>query len=389
MAVAAAPRPRPTRYWYLDNLKVVLTALVILHHTGQPYGPTGGFWYFEDSLSFEPLGIFFRINASFFMGLFFLVSGYFMPGSFDRKGAAAFVKDRLLRLGLPLVTLFVTVIPGIMYVSYRGIRGGTLPFWSYITQIYLGGGPRPEGLVSPSWPELQFGHLWFVEHLLFYAVCYAIGRRLWRRRQAPPVGPQRPAPGDLAIVAYIAALSAVTVLIRVWYPIDRWVAFLGFIQMEPAHVAQYLSFLILGAAAYRRGWLSSFAAARGFRWLAAGVGLSLLYAGLVQAGLWWGHVPGWLDSVWECAFAVSIAIGLLTLGRERLNTESRFWQALSADAFAAYLFHVPVIVALQFAMAPIGAPALVKFLVVGVVGVVATFAVSHLIRRIPGVSRIL
>lgn len=81
------------------------------------------------------------------------------------------MKDRLLRLGVPLVTLFVTVIPSLMYASYRGIRGGTLPFVQYITQIYLGGGTRPTGLVSPSWPELQFDHLWIVEHLLFYAVC--------------------------------------------------------------------------------------------------------------------------------------------------------------------------------------------------------------------------
>jgi len=36
------------------------------------------------------------------MGLFLLISAYFVPGSFDRKGASRFLKDRLIRLGIPM-----------------------------------------------------------------------------------------------------------------------------------------------------------------------------------------------------------------------------------------------------------------------------------------------
>jgi fucose 4-O-acetylase-like acetyltransferase len=32
------------------------------------------------------------------MGFFFLISGYFTPGSFERKGLRSFLKDRLIRL---------------------------------------------------------------------------------------------------------------------------------------------------------------------------------------------------------------------------------------------------------------------------------------------------
>ncbi|HOG46891.1 MAG TPA: hypothetical protein PLJ35_03290 [Anaerolineae bacterium] len=32
------------RLYYLDNLRVALTVLVIAHHVGQAYGPTGGYW---------------------------------------------------------------------------------------------------------------------------------------------------------------------------------------------------------------------------------------------------------------------------------------------------------------------------------------------------------
>lgn len=40
---------------------------------------------------------------AFSMGLFFLISGYFTPSSYERKGSGRFAKDRLLRLGIPIL----------------------------------------------------------------------------------------------------------------------------------------------------------------------------------------------------------------------------------------------------------------------------------------------
>src|ERR687886_1628229 len=104
----AASRAVPlaaNRLGYLDSLKLLLTTLVIAHHVGQAYGPTGGRWPIFEPERAAILGPFFAVNAAFFMGLFFFISAYFVPASFDRQGAAAFVRGRLLRLGLPLVAM--------------------------------------------------------------------------------------------------------------------------------------------------------------------------------------------------------------------------------------------------------------------------------------------
>jgi len=67
------------RLFGLDKLRVALTFLVIAHHAAQAYGPTGGGWpIFNDERS-AILGPFFSVNAAFFMGLFFLIAGYFVP----------------------------------------------------------------------------------------------------------------------------------------------------------------------------------------------------------------------------------------------------------------------------------------------------------------------
>ena len=73
-----------SRYYYLDNLKVALTVLVIFHHGGIAYGDGGGWAYTPSNpAEFMPwIWHFFSTNAAFFMGLFFMISGYFVPRSY-------------------------------------------------------------------------------------------------------------------------------------------------------------------------------------------------------------------------------------------------------------------------------------------------------------------
>lgn len=79
-------------------------------------------------------------NDSFFMPLFFFISAYFVPTSYDRKGKHEFLKDKFNRLGIPflVVTLvlhplmWTTLLkvfspPGMFpgHVAYRPIAGPT------------------------------------------------------------------------------------------------------------------------------------------------------------------------------------------------------------------------------------------------------------------------
>lgn len=64
----------PRRLVYLDNLRVLLTILVILHHIAQAYTDVGE-WYYREPVSGGVSAIFFlflmAVNQAFFMGLFF------------------------------------------------------------------------------------------------------------------------------------------------------------------------------------------------------------------------------------------------------------------------------------------------------------------------------
>src|SRR5208337_962145 len=137
-----------TRIYFLDNLKVLLTVLVVLHHAAQPYGPGGGWWIASDPYSivdFLVLGIFMAVNASYFMGLFFMISAYFVPASLERKGASKFIKDRSVKLGVPILIFFFGVFPVM-------------------------------GYLLDGKPSITLGHLWFLALLLIFSAVYVAYR---------------------------------------------------------------------------------------------------------------------------------------------------------------------------------------------------------------------
>ncbi|MCC8116829.1 MAG: acyltransferase family protein, partial [Planctomycetes bacterium] len=160
---------------YLDNLKVVLTLVVIFHHVGQAYAATGGFWPYmvppEQGIGW--VGRTFGINSGYLMALFFLMSGYFLPSSWDRRAGKGFVTNKLTHLGLPLLLGVLVLVPMVFFLYYEKYSGNPpLGWWGYYTRIYLGFGVPPDGFkaVPVGIPQVNFGWLWYVEHLLVYSL---------------------------------------------------------------------------------------------------------------------------------------------------------------------------------------------------------------------------
>ena len=381
------------RLFFLDNLRIALTVLVIAHHVGQAYGPTGGSWPIQEAARAPILGPFFTVNRSFFMSFFFLISGYLMVMSYDRGGPAAFVRSRILRLGVPLLAFFFLIIPLQQYLCHcRTGDLGTMSFWKYYVDCYFGHGERPADWKGAGWPERNFGHLWYVQHLLIVSLCYAGLRAVWKRPSQVSLV-QAKLPGYLAILLFALALAFASATIRIWYPIDKWIGFLGFIQVAFADVPRDLSFFLLGAIAYRRQWFLGLSNKMGRTWLLVGVTLAVLwYAYSLELHRLFPISRTTMDVVypiWEALLCCGLCNGLLFLFREKLNRQGRWTKAMAESQYAAYLFHVPVIVLAQFAIAGIALPPFVKFLLVTAVGVPLTFLLAGGIRRAAFARRIL
>ncbi|GAA3206628.1 acyltransferase family protein [Nonomuraea helvata] len=351
-----------TRLHSIDNLRTVLTVLVVVHHVAVTYGNIP-LWYYTEPAK-DPSGVLLDLlvtfNQAFFMGFFFLISGFFTPGSYDRKGGRAFVRDRLVRLGIPLLLFILLLRPLVNFGDYGRVDG--MPYWEFYLR---------------SWDP---GPMWFAEVLIVFALVYAV----WRSRRAPLES--RPAPLRLRSVAlFVVGLAVATFLWRFPVPTGTYVPVLGL--PTPNFLPQYASMFVLGCVAFRRGWFGTLPARAGRLGLvAAGVSTAVL---LPPAAMTSGAVASALMAAWESAFAVSMVIGLSVLFRERFAGQGPRGRFLSDHAFTVYIIHPLVLVAVAYALRPLEAIAVVKFAMALVVALPLCWGLAYLVRSLPGAKRVL
>ena len=389
--VAEAPSAIKTRLCYIDNMRAGLITLVIVGHLAITYGaPTGDWYYREDGEAGSAFAIItlllLGIGASFLLGLFFMISGYFSPHPYDRKGAQQFVRDRLIRLGIPLLLYALVINPLVTYWAavYGGYKGSFLRY------------------VPSHLQDLQnaaVGPLWFVEALLVFSIVYALGRLLLRAKPGLSPGQQQlvPPPGNATIGLFGLGLGLVTFLVRVWAPFGWWWEPL---HQEPAHLPQYVALFAIGIIAYRNNWFDRIPTTQAKRWGWVALALiPVLPALAIAAGALRGEfdpaVTGgltWLSlaySLWEACIGTALVIAVLVWFRNRFNRQGRLLAGMSAAAYAVYVLHPLVIVPLALALSTVRLRLDLKFVVVAPLAVALCFLSGHLVRRLPVVRRIL
>lgn len=352
------------RILYVDAIKVFLTCLVVAHHAGQAYGPTGGVWAVSDTVKAGWLGKFFFINASYMMGLYFFISGYFMVFSLHRKTNTQFVKDRLVRLGIPLaVFTFFIFLP----FNYSGAAPGTGVVEFFLDTYF-------------NRPPIATGHLWFVASLLLYSFIYILVFNTSKKSSALH---EHKDMKTYYVFLYIIFLTISSGFVRLYYPIDTWRTWL--IPVEVAHIPQYLSLFFIGALFNRFQWLESFKMS---------TGLSFFIMAVVA---YWlnENLPDSIKNYWltesfvESLLCVGISMTLLTVFRHVCNRTNAAIRLLSENAYGIYLFHLLIVIALQKAFLTWTANANVKFSIVTVLGVILSLCLSVILRKNRRIRRVI
>ena len=388
-APAAVKPMAKVRLYFVDNLRILLISLVVLHHTAITYGHTGGWYYYEgqpDELTSIVFALFTTVNQAFFMGFFFMISAYFTPGSYDRKGGGLFLKDRFLRLGIPLLFFIVIIEPLLQYVLAVNVRGFTGSLWQFLARYF-------EGQYLENF-SLATGPLWFVETLLIFAVIYALWR-LWVKPEVP-VPPQRDGnvPGNMTIALFALALGVVSFVVRIWWPTGRNFELLN---LQPGFFPQYIALFILGLMAYRRNWFMGLSEAKGKLWRNISIATAVLLPVMFIVGGAEGPVPfmGGLHwqalalAIWEQFLCVGMIMTLLVWFRRRFNHQGSLAKKMSASAYTVFIIHAPVIVLVTLALQGISLHPLIKFPLVALIIVPLCFWLANYIRKLPLARNIL
>ena len=391
--VLPAPAAKSSRLFFIDHLRAFLTILVVVHHLACTYGSSIDQWYYHDTtntLTTVLLTLLVGIDQAFFMGLFFLISSYFIPGAYDRKGAGPFLRDRLLRLGIPLLIYDILINPFVLYIV-AGFPGSYGQFYtSYVLSLRgIGQGP-----------------VWFIEALLFFVMFYALWRWFSSRwshahpRMTTPTWSSNtarthPYPTTGEMLLFIVGLALITFVVRIWFPISYWFQPLNLMF---AYFPQYISMFIVGLIAYRRGWFTRIPDAMGKRWFWVAFIDLVLFVALVKVGggikyieYFFGglHWQALVYAFWDSTMCVALCTGLLVLFRKRFNRQGRVWKFLSANAYTVYIIHPPILVGVAYGLHMVALYPLLKFGIAVIIAVPCCFALGTLVRMIPYAKRIL
>ncbi len=374
------------RLFFIDNLRILLITLVIMVHLSVTYGGEGSWYYKEgraDMITSIVLTVHNAINQSFFMGFLFMISGYFTPGSYDRKGPRRFLKDRLLRLGIPILCYDFVIGPLTAYPLIKvGAQESSGSYFDFLVRYY-------------SRFHIGTGPLWFVESLLIFAVFYVLWRVLVRSTVSPGQSDSK-IPGCITISIFALALGAVSFVVRIWLPIG-WT--FGPLNLQFPFFPQYICMYIIGIVAYRRNWLVQVPDAMGRFWLCVGIiFIIVLFPAIFVLGGATGDISPFMGglhwqclayALWEQSVCVAMVIGLVVLLRKRFNHQGRLTKAMSASAYTAYIIHAPVLVLVALAIRNITLYPLLKFVLAGLIAVPLCFALGNFIRQLPLARRIL
>ena len=387
--------PAPARDLSIDYLRTTLTLMVLGHHSALAYTTFARFNKEHVFQSTAPVvdsarWIFFdyaeNFNDVFFMSLMFFVSGLFVYPALRKHGTLNFIRDRLLRLGLPFAVAVVCLMPIAYYASWQ-LTGRSTGFVDFYQRLASGG--------------FVAGPPWFVWVLLLFDIVLALillpfqrfipgAGRFMVKLQTHPVA-------TFGVLYLLACAVYLPLLAR--YGFAAWTnLFTSPFSFQICRIGLYaLWFLfgfLVGVPGFADGLLSkggSLAHHRRF-WMRT---CFVVYNALIFVP----RLPithqlspynqGALEAFLWVASCVASCFGFLALFRGIRLTSRPWMNSLSRSAYIMYLVHYVFITWTQRLMLDLPIHAAFKFLFVFLSTVFLSWLTAQLLLKIPKLNTIL
>ena len=248
------------RLYFIDNLRATLTMLVVLHHLVY-------FSIYNEVLSQGSIGVvmgllFLAFNQTFFMGTFFLISGYFVPSSFERNGATRFIKDRFIRFLVPFI-FYVLILSQVQSIEVYMLNQEPFTWQTYFS-------------------HLTYGPMWYVELLFVFVCLYAVWAKFMSKNKLSVVRQSTP-PTYRMFTVFVMILAVGYFIIRLWVPAldlpggsPGVQSFVGLFTASGYDLPQYVGLFILGIIAYQRNWFRNTPDSMGRAGFGIAIGASIL-----------------------------------------------------------------------------------------------------------------
>lgn len=364
------------RLVYLDNVRSLVIFLVITIHAAVTYSGIGDWYYKEGALEnlSLPEQVFFAFSQSFiqswFMGILFFISAFFAVKALAKRGPFNFIKERLFRLGLPLLLYIFIISPIINFLILKQLPENSF-FSNYILYV-----------THISWWLDSTGPMWFVEALLIFCIIYAVIKKCFS-------GSIKIQNINLKNIVFTIMITAITAfLIRLAFPIDSE----KFFNLQLWYFGSYIVMFTAGVLIGENNLLDKITDEKNIKWIKLSLLIGtpiwifiVVFGGVLdgiyhyQGGFYW---QSFAYALWESLTAIGFSIGIIALFKKKMNTNNKFSSLISDNAFGMYFFHPPIIVIVSLLFRYIVLVPIVKFAVVTVITYLICFIFTFAVRKI-------
>lgn len=299
---------------YIDNLRWMVVLLLFPYHIFMIYNNFESFYIHGDEI--DGLSRILYALWPWMMPVLFTVAGMSSAYALQKRSGGAYLKERVLKLLVPLLLGMLLLIPVQTYLAEL-FHHGTGNYWNYFTKVtdltgYAGG-------FTP-------GHLWFILYL-FVISLLALPFMLYHQKHRKRFATQN------ASLPLLLSLSVIPLLMQ---PV---------LDISGKSVGEYFAFFMLGYFVLSQE--SVIDKAQRCR-----LPLMVLFiAGFVlilAAGPRIYEVNGYLFDLIAGFYAWIAILAFIGMARRHLNFQTKLTGYLSKSSFGVYLFHQSWIVIIAF-----------------------------------------
>ncbi len=397
------------RVIFIDYLRAFAFTLLILDHTIHAYAETWGqFWFFKDLTRTWVCDVLYLHNNSIIMPLLFMCVGMWVLPASVLKGVGGYLKDRLVRLGIPFVFGIPLIVPLLSYPRYHFYIDPTASYWEFWSEIFFS-------------ERLQAGPFWVMYALILYSfITLALAKIIpgfheslgrWVRWMA-----SKPVAGVgsfMVIAAVILGLSDLT------WGAPWWIGFGKLFYLQGSRFLLHGLFFLLGAGISASGLLRDDSFWQGFsrKWplwfslmliAAAGyISYSLLYRDiaydesarklLAQGGSWDDAWKLYLETAPSILLRTSLhgifvtlqALTYTAIIRRFLSSPRPPLTNLARNSYGMFIWHETMVVWMQLMLANTDLPIALKIAIIFPTALFGSWLLNDKVMgRIQGLQRV-